>query len=388
LKAIDETELDLAFLAEALRSDTDIDKATGTGRYLMTANPALARSLRTRYRKGIRNKFLPSDGMLDPSTRALVALGKHRLADRAYSVTALEKYAACPYRFFLNAIQRLRPRDTVEPVTHLDALTRGSIIHEAQFEISVALEHDGLLPVRVENLSKVLEVCDSTFDEVASRFEEELAPAIERIWRDELDDIRAGLRGWLRKETEASDLWLPVHREYTFGMHPRGPADPASILEEAVLPIGFRLRGAIDLVEKRNDGKVRITDYKSGKAWVPEGVVVNGGQTLQPILYALAFESMSGAQVTSSRLYYCTERGGYQQRVVEPDEEALDVVKEFHRRLDKIIEEGFFPAVPQPPLGCDYCDYRPVCGPHAQIEADRKQADPRLSPLNWLRNLT
>ncbi len=388
VKAIDETELDLAFLAEALRSDTNIEQARGTGRYLVTVNSALARSLRTRYSRSRRGQFFSSDGMLDPSSHALEALGKHRLAARAYSVTALEKYAACPYRFFLNALQRLRPRDTVEPVTHLDALTRGSIVHEAQFEISVALEQNGLLPIQEENLPKALEVCDVTFDQVATRFEEELAPAIERIWRDELDDIRSSLRGWVRKEAEASGTWLPIHREYTFGMRPRGPADPASILEEAVLPIGFRLRGAIDLIEKGNDGKVRITDYKSGKVWVPEGAVVNGGQTLQPILYALAFESMSGAQVTSSRLYYCTERGGYQQRVVEPDDEALDVVKEFHRRLDQIIEEGFFPASPQPKLGCKFCDYRPVCGPHAQIEADRKQRDPRLSPLNWLRNLT
>jgi CRISPR/Cas system-associated exonuclease Cas4 (RecB family) len=388
VKAIDETELDLAFLAEALRPDTNVEEARGTGRYLVTVNSALARSLRTRFSRSRRGKFFSSDGMLDPSSQAIDALGKHRLAARAYSVTALEKYAACPYRFFLNALQRLRPRDTVEPVTHLDALTRGSIVHEAQFEISVALEQNGLVPIRGENLARALEVCDVPFDRVSSRFEEELAPAIDRIWRDELDDIRSNLRGWVRKEAEASDTWLPIHREYTFGMRPRGPADPASVLEEAVLPIGFRLRGAIDLIEKRDDGKVRITDYKSGKAWVPAGAVVNGGQTLQPVLYALAFESMSGFQVAASRLYYCTERGGYQQRVVEPDEEALDVVKEFHRRLDQIIEEGFFPASPQPRPGCNYCDYRPVCGPHAQIEADRKQRDPRLSPLNWLRNLT
>ncbi len=387
-KAIDETELDLAFLAEALRPDTNVEEARGTGRYLVTVNSALARSLRTRFSRSRRGKFFSSDGMLDPSSQAIDALGKHRLAARAYSVTALEKYAACPYRFFLNALQKLRPRDTVEPVTHLDALTRGSIVHEAQFEISVALEQNGLLPIREENLVRALEVCDVTFDLVSSRFKEELAPAIERIWRDELDDIRSNLRGWVRKEAEASDTWLPIHREYTFGMRPRGPADPASVLEEAVLPIGFRLRGAIDLIEKRDDGKVRITDYKSGKAWVPPGAVVNGGQTLQPVLYALAFESMSGSQVAASRLYYCTERGGYQQRIVEPDDEALDVLKEFQRRLDQIIEEGFFPASPQPPLGCNYCDYRPVCGPHAQIEADKKQRDPRLSPLNWLRNLT
>ena len=81
------------------------------------------------------------------------------------------------------------------------------------------------------------------------------------------------------------------------------------------------------------------------------------------------------------------KRGGYEQRIVRPDEEALEVVSEFQRRLDEIIELGFFPASPMPPLGCRFCDYLPVCGPRAEISAERKQADPRLSPLNWLRNL-
>jgi CRISPR/Cas system-associated exonuclease Cas4 (RecB family) len=171
-------------------------------------------------------------------------------------------------------------------------------------------------------------------------------------------------------------------------MRPRGPADPESILEEAVLANGLRLRGAIDLVEKREDGKARITDYKSGKAWVPAGAVVNGGETLQPVLYALAFEALTGREVAESRLYYCTDVGGYEQRRIVPDDEALEVVNEFQRRLDTIIKDGFFPASPKPTFGCKFCDYSSICGPRAEVDATRKQKDPRLSPLNWLRSMT
>ncbi len=155
-----------------------------------------------------------------------------------------------------------------------------------------------------------------------------------------------------------------------------------------MLPNGLRLRGAIDLVEKREDGKVRITDHKSGKVWTPEGAIVNGGETLQPILYTLAYEALTGESVESARLYYCTQRSSYTERVVRADEESLRVVAELERRLDDVIETGFFPAAPKPPLGCQYCDYLPVCGPRMQIDARRKENDPRLSPLNWLRNLT
>jgi ATP-dependent helicase/DNAse subunit B len=327
----------------------------------------------------------PSPGVIGAFQHALQS---HRLSARPYSVTALEKYAACPYRFFLHALLRLKPRETIEPLTHMDPLTIGSIMHQAQYEISSRLERKNLFPIRPDNLTAVLEVCETVFARVAEKFKEELAPAVERIWRDELSIIRANLRGWLRKESEAIGGWIPIRREFTFGMKPRGPADPQSTIDVAVLENGLRLRGAIDLVEKRDDGKVRITDYKSGKAWVPQEAVVNGGETLQPILYALAYEALTGAEVAASRLYYCTERGGFEERPIVPDEEALGVVKEFRRRLDAIIEEGFFPASPKPPLDCRFCDYQSVCGPWAAHDAQRKQKDPRLSPLNWLRNLT
>lgn len=386
--AIDATEFDLAFLADALKRDTTEKDVRGTGRYLVDVNPSLARSLRAKYQRGRPRKFTPVDGFLEPSSESKQLLAQHRLAARAYSVTALEKYAGCPYRFYLNAVLRLRPRDEIESITHLDALTRGQIMHDAQFHIYERLEDTGLLPVRKDNLEQAMRVFEVTFDEVSDRFYEELAPAIERIWRDELERIRFDLRGWLRREATRTDGFVPLRREYTFGMRPRGPADPASTLEVAELDNGLRLRGAIDLVEKRDDGKVRITDHKSGKVWMPENAILNGGESLQPVLYTLAYEALTGDEVDSARLYYCTERGGYSERIVRTDEEALDVVAEFQRRLDEIIEQGFFPASPQPRFGCKFCDYISICGPRMEIDAKRKQADARLSPLNWLRSLT
>ena len=388
-QAIDAAEFDLAFLSDSLRRDVSDTEARGTGRYLVETSPALARSLRARYQRGRSGRFTYADGFLEASPHARALLAQHRLDARPYSVTALEKYAFCPYRFYLNAILRIRPRETVEAVTHLDPLTKGSILHRAQFEVSKRLGDAGLLPVRPDNLDPVLQLFEVVFDEVDERFREDLAPAIERIWRDELERIRFDLRGWLRRESLREDGFVPYRREFTFGMRPTGPADPASTLEVAVLKNGLRLRGAIDLVEKRAmDGKVRVTDHKSGKAWMPENAIVNGGENLQPILYTLAYEALTGEEVESARLYYVTQRAGYAERMVRANEESLAVVAEFQRRLDEVIEEGFFPASPNDKLGCKYCDYLPVCGPRMQIDARRKQGDPRLSPLNWLRSLT
>ena len=44
--------------------------------------------------------------------------------------------------------------------------------------------------------------------------------------------------------------------------------------------------------------------------------VINGGQTLQPVLYALAAEKLFTGEglVTEGRLYFCTSRGGFVTR--------------------------------------------------------------------------
>ena len=378
-----------AFLADALRRDTTEDDVRGTGRYLIDVNPALARSLRAKYQRGRSGRFTAVDGFLEPSAEAKQRLAKHRLDARAYSVTALEKYAGCPYRFLSQrratsaATRRGRIPDAPR---RADART-----HPSRRAVSHLWTPRGgrAVPRVVPKISsRSCRRSSSPSTRSASAFHEELAPAIERIWRDELESIRFDLRGWLRRQAATTDGFVPFRREFTFGMKPRGPADPASTLEVAKLANGLRLRGAIDLVEKRADGKVRVTDHKSGKVWMPESAILNGGESLQPVLYTLAYEALTGEKVESARLYYCTERGGYAERVVHTDEEALDVVAEFQRRIDEVIEDGFFPASPLPKFGCRFCDYLTVCGPRMEIDAKRKQADPRLSPLNWLRNLT
>jgi hypothetical protein len=54
---------------------------------------------------------------------------------RSYSPTALQNYAACPYKFFLQAIHKLAPREISEAIDELDPLQRGSLINQIQFEL-------------------------------------------------------------------------------------------------------------------------------------------------------------------------------------------------------------------------------------------------------------
>ena len=63
-------------------------------------------------------------------------------------------------------------------------------------------------------------------------------------------------------------------------------------------------------------GMLRVTDHKTGRDRTKEGLIINGGETLQPVLYSMVVEQMTGKTVYESRLLFCTSAGGYKVRTV------------------------------------------------------------------------
>src|SRR5262249_56485536 len=162
--AIDEAEYALALLAPLL--DADPDTTAGTATYLLTANPHLARALRARGRRWLK-RWTPADGLVDPDALARAALARHQPAARSFSPTALQHFAACPYRFFLQAVHRLSPREEAVALELMDPLTRGALVHDVQFEILTLLRDQGLLPVRPATLEQPHTMLDAALDRVA-----------------------------------------------------------------------------------------------------------------------------------------------------------------------------------------------------------------------------
>ena len=268
----------------------------------------------------------------------------------------------------------------------MDPLTRGALFHEAQFKLFGELRAAHLLPMRPPHLARIIEIADRVLDRVATENEEKLAPAILRVWRSEIEGLRIDLRGWIEQAAADPDGWLPAHFEFGFGLPADESRDPQSTAAEAVLDGGVRLRGAIDLIERHAArGTLRITDHKTGKVPQPEPAYVGGGAYLQPLAYALAAESLLGAPAELSRLSYCTERGAYRQILFEATPPRRAFFKQAMAIIDGEIDRGFLPAAPQRGA-CEYCDYRPVCGPNEERRAARKDRG-ELDALQALRNI-
>jgi ATP-dependent helicase/nuclease subunit B len=380
LDAIDEAEHDLALLDRLVHAPA---AATGAARYLLGANPHLARALRARGRRWEVKAWKPADGFIVSTPEGRAALDAHAPSRRSFSPTALEQLATCPLRFALRTIVKLEPRDVPEPIQALGPLERGSLVHEVQFELLGELRDAGELPVRAASLDAARERLDAALDRVAARYRDELAPAIERVWTDGIASIRADLREWLRRM--ADDLeWTPRRFELAFGLAQRSGRDPASVDDPVALDIGLALRGSIDLVEERADGALRATDHKTGKARVERGSVIAGGSSLQPVLYALVLERLFGDKtVAGGRLDYCTTRGEFSDVIVPLDADARAAAQLLADTLAHHVATGFFPAAPAKGA-CTYCDYRPVCGPYEEQRVRKKDRE-RLIPLTRLR---
>src|SRR5207248_3784114 len=153
-RAIDDLEHDLAVLKPLLET-RDPGSVKGYAHYMLGLNEALRRSVISRWARG-RSAWSPSDGLVRVSAGTKAALDAHRLRQRPYSLSALQRFASCPYQFLLATIYRLEPWDEPEPLVRMDPLTRGSLFHQAQADFYRAMEAEQALPVTRERLHAAL----------------------------------------------------------------------------------------------------------------------------------------------------------------------------------------------------------------------------------------
>jgi ATP-dependent helicase/DNAse subunit B len=384
--AIDDAEYDLAVISAVLRQPSSDMK--GAGRYLVETSPTLARSLRARWARW-GGSWSAADGISFQEKKdaaAVPILHRFRLTARPYSATALQHFAGCPYRFALRSIYLLHPRDEIAALERMDPLTRGSLFHAVQFRLLTQLRSMNMLPMLQSNHAQVVKIADDVLDDVQEVYREDLSPAIPRVWETEVEELRWDVRGWIRQVVFAADSgqWKPAWFELGFGMKKSPDQDPNSSTEPAPLPNGVRLRGAIDMIEER-DGHLRITDHKTGKAPIETPRFVGRGELLQPLLYAQAAEVLLGKPADESRLFYCTETGGYKIVDVPINDESRETIQKVISLIDGAIGAGFLPAAPRPGA-CGYCDFHSVCGPYEELRVARKAAG-NLTALQTLREM-
>jgi ATP-dependent helicase/DNAse subunit B len=368
--AIDSFEHDLSVLRTLMFSRGDVK---GRAHYMLTLNDCLRRSVTERWARS-RKSWSHYDGLVRVTDSTRPFLQTQRLGARAYSVSALQQYAACPYRFFLSASYRLAPLEEPEPLQRMDPLIKGSLFHQVQAEFFRALQ-SAELQVSEKQMDRVMEILDATLARVAAEYSERLAPAIDRVWEDEVAAIRTDLHVWVHQLATNTE-WEPWLFEFAFGLPGQPGHDPASRPEPVTIDGRFVLRGSIDLVERRPGTKVlRVTDHKTSKNRSPRGAVIGAGAQLQPVIYSLAVEEATGLTVESGRFSYCTTAGGFTDHPVPINDRTRRMGIEVLEIVDRAVEAGMLPPAPAKDA-CRWCDFLPVCGPDQERRASRKQHEP------------
>jgi ATP-dependent helicase/nuclease subunit B len=364
--AIDDFEHDLAVLRSLMRSEAEVK---GHAHYMLLLSECARRSASERWARA-RQQWSPYDGLVRVSEGTRPFLAAQRLISRPYSVSALQNYAYCPYRFLLSALYHLAPREEPEPLERMDPLTKGSLFHEVLAEFFRAMQQRQM-KVGQSAIEAVLEVLDTTLTDVAAKYAELLAPAVDRVWQDEIAAIRTDLHIWARTLAGSSG-WEPWLFEFAFGL-PDGPGhDPNSRREPVTIDGRFILRGAIDLIERKPGTNIlRVTDHKTSRNRSERGSIIGHGQQLQPVIYSLAVEAATGCTVESARFSYCTTAGGFSEHSVPINERTRGMGIEALEIIDRAVELGMLPPAPAERV-CSFCDFLPVCGPNQERRARRK----------------
>jgi CRISPR/Cas system-associated exonuclease Cas4 (RecB family) len=376
--AIDSVEEELAFVGELLAAPAS---ASGRARFLLAFHPHVRSALAMRWRRHHHKRLGSADGLYPTRAATKHFLALHRLTASPVSASLLQAFAACPYRYYLQSIVGLSARTDAVPVERLDPATLGALHHQCQAELARRLSAAGISPSDAAHVEEVRAIASSVVRELAEKERERLEPLLPAVFDRDVARVERDLLGALAVDAEKNDGFVPLFAELGFGLSRPG-LDQRSVPEPVRLRGGFLLRGAIDRVDRRPDGVVRVTDFKTGR--LPQDIkgflATGGGKLNQPLLYALALEALSarllapGDTVGRARFFFSTERAGFETKEVELTDDNKARGIRILEIVDRAVDRGIFFARPQKDA-CKGCDYREVCGPDEERRAHWKKPE-------------
>lgn len=360
-------EMELQTLVAA--DDTGADL---TRHPLLAATPLLAQSAEAQRARG-SSAFTRFDGNLGHLDVVAPAAN-----GRPVSATALETWARCPYQFLLRQILGVAPLETPEQRVRIDAITKGSLVHDILDEFVAERVGQPLPPLDTDR-ARLHEIAATKFAQTHARG----LTGEALYWRREQLLITRMLDTWLDVERERARLLelTPEHTELRFGM---GGSRPVPVTTAAGRQIN--LRGAIDRIDRDASGGLHVLDYKTGsRSKVSEDDPHDHGKRLQLLLYALAAAHELGGDPATvySGYWFLRARpdqqiAGYTTRpaIARAVLEAVDVIVAG-------IEQGAFPQHPEPTtrtqwVSCEYCDPDGLGVAEAERRFLRKATDPAL----------
>jgi len=269
----------------------------------------------------------------------------------AFSVSALERYQDCPFKFFASDVLRLE--EDPEDESALSPRARGRFIHEVFERFFEAWDARGEGAITHDRLAEARALMREVADTHLARLPDADA-ALERT-RLFGSAISRGM----------ADLVLEHEVEY--------PATVTKRLLEHRLEGEFTLgvddgrhaglKGVADRIDLLEGHRLRVFDYKSGSAPNPR-------RALQVPIYALSAQERLSArdgkrwEIDEAAYLAFTGKKSYVP-IVPPGgagcDSTLNAARERLLAVTDGIAKGEFPPRPHDPIMCTWCAYPSVC---------------------------
>ena len=302
---------------------------------------------------------------------------------RTLSATALERYAACPYRFFLANILGVRAVEEPEEGGELSVLDRGNLMHKI-LQVWVQRWLDTQRPPWPEyahDPDPLRKVADTLLDEAEEK--RQLGPPgiADGLRRQVLDDLEQA-RQAEAKRAAAEPHWHPRSVERKFKNVKLDAGEGRSVI----------INGQIDRVDEAPGGRRRAIDYKTGKHRRDAAEAFRSGYLMQLPLYlhAMAQDDHGELAESTAEFFYISAKGGFQREPLDGRElaspgspDAFTPADELAHVLqvisEGIVDGAFFPfpfRTAQKKLDdthCKWCEFQPACNSQVAPRYTTKQ---------------
>ncbi len=313
-------------------------------------------------KNSIYNGNLFADELNNLSENSLILMNS--LTEKPFSITKLETYAKCPFKFLIEQILKIKLINN--PEKEVNYLHYGSFFHSVMFNFFTYLKKNEIDINDKEAEEKLFLITEDLFNKYS--FEDDIYFFTKEVLFG-IDGKKENsiLFHFLENERKNNSK-KPSFFEVSFGMTLGNEIDSEISSTEPFILDENKFFGKIDRIDV-DDSNFEIIDYKTGEAKVEISKIINGYNLQLPFYSLVAEKLLSNTKHVNDFSYYLlkyksTKFGkdsfSSRKRNKYHIEELIEITRENIKLFIENIKQGKFPLTKVNSF-CKNCDFSSVC---------------------------